>query len=78
MPGVTRQTLKLDGSETFDIGGLAEGLEPRRHLPCQITRADGSVTDIALICRLDTAVELDYYRNGGSLLYVLRGAMGHA
>ncbi|GAA5066211.1 aconitate hydratase AcnA [Roseibacterium beibuensis] len=78
MPGVTRQSLKLDGSEAFDIGGLAEGLEPRRHLPCRITRADGSVTDIELICRLDTAVELDYYRNGGSLHYVLRGAMGHA
>jgi aconitate hydratase len=78
MPGVTCQSLKLDGSETFDIGGLAEGLEPRRHLPCRITRADGSVTDIELICRLDTAVELDYYRNGGSLHYVLRGAMGHA
>lgn len=78
MPGVTRQTLALDGSETFDILGLAEGLEPRRRLPCTITRTDGSVTEIELICRLDTGVELDYYRNGGSLHYVLRGAMGHA
>ncbi len=77
MPGVNRQTLALDGSETFDVGGLADGLEPRRHLPCRITRADGSVTEIELICRLDTGVELDYYRNGGSLHYVLRGAMGH-
>lgn len=77
-PGVTRQSLALDGSETFDIGGLSEGLEPRRHLPCRITRADGSVDELELICRLDTGVELDYYRNGGSLHYVLRNAMGHA
>ena len=76
--GVTWQTLGLDGSETFDIGGIAEGLEPRRLLPCRITRADGSVTETDLVCRLDTAVELDYYRNGGSLHYVLRNAMGHA
>lgn len=77
-PGVTRKTLALDGSEIFNIGGLTQGLEPRRSLPCSITRADGSVTEIALICRLDTGVELDYYKNGGSLHHVLRSAMGHA
>jgi aconitate hydratase len=78
LPGVTRQSLSLDGSETFDIGGIAEGLAPRRRLPCSILRTDGTVTEIELVCRLDTAVELDYFRSGGSLHYVLRNAMGFA
>ncbi|MDH5410308.1 MAG: aconitate hydratase AcnA, partial [Alphaproteobacteria bacterium] len=70
--GVNRKTLKLDGTETFDIGGVAEGLKPRAELPCTITRADGSTETISLRCRIDTLDELDYYRNGGILQYVLR------
>ncbi|MCQ0972099.1 aconitate hydratase AcnA [Paracoccus sp. TK19116] len=76
--GVARETLGLDGTETFDIQGIADGLKPKGRLPCRITASDGAVTDIELICRLDTGVELDYYRNGGSLHYVLRSAMGTA
>lgn len=76
--GVTRHTLDLDGSETFDIEGLEKGLKPRQNLPCRIRRTDGTVSEIKLICRLDTGVELDYYRHGGSLHYVLRSTMGHA
>ncbi|MBE9553938.1 MAG: aconitate hydratase, partial [Proteobacteria bacterium] len=70
--GATRKTLGLDGTEMFDIAGIAEGLKPRAELPCTITRADGSSETISLLCRIDTLDELDYYRNGGILQYVLR------
>jgi len=68
----TRKTLGLDGTELFDIAGIAEGLKPRTELECTITRADGSAETISLLCRIDTLDELDYYRNGGILQYVLR------
>jgi len=70
--GVSRKTLKLDGTEIFDIGGVASGITPRQDVTCRITRADGSVEEIKLTCRIDTLDEVDYYRNGGILQYVLR------
>ena len=70
--GVNRKTLKLDGTETFDITGIAEGLAPRKEINCTIHRADGSSEVVALRCRIDTLDELEYYRNGGILQYVLR------
>jgi aconitate hydratase len=69
--GVDRTTLGLDGSEQFSIGGL-DGLEPGARLDCRITRADGREETIELLCRVDTADELAYYRHGGILPYVLR------
>ena len=56
----------------FDIKGVAEGLTPRSELDCTIHRADGSSEDIKVLCRIDTLDELDYYKNGGILQYVLR------
>jgi aconitate hydratase len=76
--GMTRKTLKLDGSETFDIIGLEKGLKPRMDVQCRITRADGATEDITLQSRIDTAVEVEYYQNGGMLHYVLREALGKA
>ena len=76
---VTRKTLALDGSETLDLTGLEEGIEPGMTVTCRINRSDGSGETIGLICRLDTKVEVAYYRHGGSLHYVLReklSAMG--
>ena len=70
--GQTRRTLGLRGDETFDIRGLSERLRPLALVPCTITRADGSRTEITLRCRIDTEVEIDYVRNGGVLHYVLR------
>ena len=69
---MTRATLGLDGSEVFDIGGLAGEITPGMDLPCRITRADGSTVDITLKCRIDTLDEVEYYRHGGILHYVLR------
>jgi aconitate hydratase len=70
--GQSRESLKLDGSETIDIAGIAEGLKPRAELDCTITRTDGSKETIKLLCRIDTEDELEYYKNGGILHYVLR------
>ncbi len=70
--GVNRKTLKLDGSETYDITGLVNGIKPRMDLECRITRADGSQETLKLRCRIDTMDEVEYYRNGGILPFVLR------
>ena len=70
--GASRQSLGLTGEEQLDILGIEAGLEPRIDLTCRITRPDGDVQEIQLLCRIDTADELEYYRNGGILHYVLR------
>lgn len=70
--GMSRKSLKLDGTETFDLKGLAAGIKPRMDVPCTIKRADGSVEEIQLTCRIDTLDEVDYYQHGGILHYVLR------
>ncbi|RSV41985.1 aconitate hydratase AcnA [Sphingomonas sp. ABOLE] len=69
--GVTRETLKLDGSETFTITGVA-GLRPRQDVEVKLTRADGSSETFLTRCRIDTVNELEYFLNGGILHYVLR------
>ena len=69
--GVTRHSLGLDGSETIDLLGL-EGLTPRMDLHLVIHRAGGHSDTIPVLCRIDTADEAEYYRNGGILQYVLR------
>jgi aconitate hydratase len=70
--GVTRKTLNLDGSEVFDIVGIAGEITPGMELPLTITRADGTTETVPLKCRIDTLDEVDYYRHGGILQYVLR------
>ncbi len=74
--GVDRKSLRLDGSETFDIGGLAAGIRPRMDVPVTITRADGSTERVTVLCRIDTVDEVEYYRHGGILHYVLRSLAG--
>ena len=76
--GANRQSLGLNGTETFDIKGVAEGLSPRSDLDCTIHRADGSSVDVKLLCRIDTLDELDYYKNGGILQYVIRNMLDAA
>jgi len=72
-PGMTRQTLALDGSELLDITGIdAPDLAPRCAFDCVITRGDGSCETIRLRSRLDTARDVDYFRNGGLLHHVVR------
>jgi aconitate hydratase len=70
--GVNAQTLKLDGSELFSIGGLSKGIEPRQRVELEIHRKDGKTEKVPLILRIDTPIEIDYYRHGGILPFVLR------
>jgi aconitate hydratase len=69
--GVSWQSLELKGDESVSIAGLAD-LSPRCTLTARITSADGTETDISLLCRIDTEDELDYYRNRGILPFMLR------
>src|SRR5579872_3525615 len=70
--GTSWQTLGLKGDETVTIYGLGETLKPRQKLEAEIRRADDSVTAVPLTCRIDTLDELEYFKNGGILAYVLR------
>jgi len=76
--GTTRQTLKLNGDEVLDIVGVADGLRPRKELVLRIRDASGSTRDEPVICRIDTLDELEYYRHGGILQYVLRSLLKEA
>src|SRR6185312_1804479 len=72
LPGETRQSLGLSGEETFTITGIADGLSPHKRLTVTATREDGGTSTFEVVCRIDTPVELDYYRHGGILQFVLR------
>jgi len=71
--GTTRKTLNLDGSEIVDISGVAAGIRPRMEVLMRIKRANGVVDEVKLLCRIDTLDEVEYFRHGGILPYVLRG-----
>jgi aconitate hydratase len=77
-PGTTRKTLGLDGTETWDITGVAGGISPGMDVACAIRRADGSSENVTLTCRIDTLDEVEYYRHGGILQYVLRNMLDAA
>ncbi len=70
--GTTAQTLKLDGSETYDVVGLTEAIKPQQDLTLRITRQGGKAEDVTVRCRIDTPIEIEYYQHGGILPYVLR------
>ena len=70
--GTTAQTLKLDGSETYDVVGLSPALKPQQDISLRITRKDGAVETVPVRCRIDTPIEIEYYQHGGILPYVLR------
>ncbi|PVE24439.1 aconitate hydratase AcnA [Microvirga sp. KLBC 81] len=65
-------SLGLKGDETITIKGLAGDLKPRQRMDLEITSADGSVKRVPVLCRIDTLEEVEYFRNGGILHYVLR------
>ncbi|MBI5435831.1 MAG: aconitate hydratase [Nitrosomonadales bacterium] len=68
----TVAALHLTGEETFDIGGIDENLKPQQDVLLTIKRKDGSTQQMPLLLRIDTPIEVDYYRHGGILPYVLR------
>ncbi len=72
MPGESRESLELDGTELYDITGIEKELEPRKELFVCAYRKDGSKKEFKVIARIDSSAELSYYRHGGILAYVLR------
>ena len=70
--GTSAHSLNLDGSETFDIIGISQGIVPRAQATLVIHRADGSTAEAPVTVRIDTPIEVDYYLHGGILQYVLR------
>jgi aconitate hydratase len=70
--GQSRGSLKLTGLETFSISGIAAGLRPGQRLQVHGRRPDGSELAFEVLCRIDTPIEIEYYRHGGILPYVLR------
>jgi aconitate hydratase len=76
--GTTTLSLKLDGSETYDIVGLDANIRPQQDLTLKITRKDGSTENVPVHCRIDTPIEIDYYQHGGILPYVLRQLVAKA
>ena len=72
LPGQTAETLGLTGFETFDIDGIASGLKPGQTLTIQVHGEDGATKTIEAIARIDTPYEIQYYRHGGILQFVLR------
>ncbi|HEY7031214.1 MAG TPA: aconitate hydratase AcnA [Thermomicrobiales bacterium] len=76
LPGENAASLGLTGRETFSIHGIADGLTPKERLDVTATREDGTTIDFQVITRIDSPVEIDYYRNGGILQTVLRRLIG--
>jgi aconitate hydratase len=70
--GQDRDTLGLTGAETYDIDGIAAGVTTGQRLTVRTTTDDGAATTFTVVCRIDTPVEVEYYRHGGILPYVLR------
>ncbi len=64
--------LNLTGDETFDLVGINDNLKPQQDVTLTITRKDGSKQNVTLLLRIDTPIEVDYYKNGGILPYVLK------
>ena len=76
--GVSAQSLNLDGSETYDITGLSDSIQPRQDVTLTITRKDGTKVEQTVKLRIDTPIEVDYYRHGGILPFVLRQLIAEA
>jgi aconitate hydratase len=70
--GTNAKSLNLDGSEVFDLEGIGEGLKPRQEASLILHRSDGKTETVPVTVRIDTPIEVDYYKHGGILPYVLR------
>jgi aconitate hydratase len=75
LEGTNAQTLGLDGTESYSVTGLSEDVEPGKMVSLEITRADGATQSVPVKLRIDTPIEIDYYRHGGILPFVLRELM---
>jgi len=73
--GESAKSLGLDGSEEFSLTGLNDNLQPGQEITLGIRRADGTTTSTQVLVRIDTGIEVEYYRHGGILPYVLRSIL---
>ena len=71
----TAASLGIQGNETFDIVGISEDMKPQQDMTLVIIRPDGSTQKVQVLSRIDTPIEIDYYKHGGILPYVLRQLM---
>jgi aconitate hydratase len=76
LPGDSAERLGIDGTETFDLVGLAQGVEPQQEREVVVHRANGAAAPIRVRVRIDTPRELEYFTHGGILPYVLRDVLG--
>ena len=76
--GQSADSLGLDGQETFSIAGLSNDLQPRSKVKVTATGTDGSTTEFDALVRIDSPIEVEYYRHGGILTYVLRKLIAEA
>ena len=76
--GVDDETLGLNGEEIFSLTGLNDDLQPGQSVPMEIKKLDGSTQTVELTVRIDTDIEVEYYRHGGILQYVLRDIITHS
>ena len=72
LDGASAQSLGLDGSEIYSVTGLSESIQPGQNLTLEIKRANGKAESVPVKLRIDTPIEIDYYRHGGILQFVLR------
>ena len=75
LDGITAQSIGLDGSQTFSIGGLSDAIQPGQQLKLEIQGKDRQLRYVPVKLRIDTPIEVDYYRHGGILPFVLRQLM---
>jgi aconitate hydratase len=73
--GFDRKKLSIKGSELFTIINIEKGIGPREDVSCEIKYTDGTIKKIKLLSRIDTANEIEYYKHGGILQYVLRNML---
>ena len=76
--GDSVQSLGIKGDEEFDVVGLAGDLKPQQDVTLVIRRKDGSRQEVKVLLRIDTPIEVDYYRHGGIMPYVLRDLLAKA
>ena len=76
--GVSDESLGLTGEETFSLTGLSDDLKPGQTIPMEIKKPDGSTQTVDLTVRIDTDIEIEYYRHGGILQYVLRDILSES
>lgn len=73
--GDSWQSLGIDGTERFDLSGISGDMAPKSRVELRITRSSGETRTVPLLCRLDTRLEAEYWRNGGTLHYILRKSL---